>query len=66
MGIDPMTHKPLPEQEGSQQQAQGIKKSLVPRDEKKTNLDQEDQQTKKERSSRNDCLSTKIGYGYQS
>ncbi|KAL0874284.1 hypothetical protein Bca101_023989 [Brassica carinata] len=48
MGIDPMTHKPLPEQEGSQQRAQGIKKSLVPRDEKKTNLDQEDQQTKKE------------------
>ncbi|KAJ0232626.1 MYB transcription factor [Hirschfeldia incana] len=47
MGIDPMTHKPLSEQESSQQQAHGIKKSLVPRD-GNTNQDQEDQQTKQE------------------
>ncbi|CAN6848102.1 hypothetical protein YC2023_014203 [Brassica napus] len=48
MGIDPMTHKPLSEQEGAQQQAQGTKKSLVSRDEKKRNQGQEDQQTRKE------------------
>ncbi|CAH8317107.1 unnamed protein product [Eruca vesicaria subsp. sativa] len=44
MGIDPLTHKPLSEQEGSQQ-VQGSKKSLVPRDEKNIKQDQEDQQT---------------------
>nr|QKI31121.1 R2R3-MYB superfamily transcription factor MYB43-1 [Brassica rapa]QKI31122.1 R2R3-MYB superfamily transcription factor MYB43-1 [Brassica rapa] len=49
MGIDPMTHKPLSEQDGAQQQAQGRKKSLVSRDEKNTNQGQEDQQqTRKE------------------
>nr|AIS36119.1 MYB transcription factor 43-2 [Brassica napus] len=44
MGIDPMTHKPLPEQDGSQQ-AQGSK-SLVPHDDKNKKQDQEDKQTK--------------------
>uniref|UniRef100_A0A1J3JB73 Protein ODORANT1 n=1 Tax=Noccaea caerulescens TaxID=107243 RepID=A0A1J3JB73_NOCCA len=45
MGIDPLTHKPLSEQEVSQQ-AQETKKSLVPHDDKNTKQDQEDQQTK--------------------
>lgn len=45
MGIDPWTHKPLSEQEASQQ-AQGSKQSLVPHDEKNPKQDQEDQQTK--------------------
>ncbi|CAH2072596.1 unnamed protein product [Thlaspi arvense] len=42
MGIDPLTHKPLAEQD------QGSKKSLVPHDEKKAKQDQEDQQAKDE------------------
>ncbi|CAA7051599.1 unnamed protein product [Microthlaspi erraticum] len=45
MGIDPLTHKPLSEQEGSQQ-ARETKKSLVPHDDKNTKQDQEDQQSK--------------------
>ncbi|ESQ41651.1 hypothetical protein EUTSA_v10014086mg [Eutrema salsugineum] len=45
MGIDPLTHKPLSEQEGSEQ-AQGSKKSLVPHDDKNRKQDHEDQQTK--------------------
>ncbi|CAA0403042.1 unnamed protein product [Arabidopsis thaliana] len=44
MGIDPLTHKPLSEQEASQQ-AQGRKKSLVPHDDKNP---KQDQQTKDE------------------
>lgn len=46
MGIDPLTHKPLSEQEASQVQAQGSKKSLVSHDDKNPKQDQEDQQTK--------------------
>ncbi|CAH8362219.1 unnamed protein product [Eruca vesicaria subsp. sativa] len=45
MGIDPTTHKPLPEQDGSQQ-AQGSKKSLLPQDNKATKQGQENKQTK--------------------
>lgn len=44
MGIDPLTHKPLSEEEASSQQAQGSKKSLVPHDDDKNLI--EDQQTK--------------------
>ncbi|XP_010492571.1 PREDICTED: protein ODORANT1-like [Camelina sativa] len=45
LGIDPLTHKPLSEEEASQQ-AQGRKKSLVPHDDKSPKQDQEDKQTK--------------------
>lgn len=46
MGIDPLTHKPLSEQEASQQ-AQGSKKSLEPHaNDKNPKQDQEDQENK--------------------